>query len=533
MRVDDQLHLVPLLARGRLEGQLESPHVGAEEIEGGTAASLRAQTCCAMCCAGQTGAGAGRRRVRAGCRRERNQRSPSAHSAKWQRALRMRFDSPRQSSCRSVEANSASAHSANLGFSAAKDSTSQRAEAGCGLSSHAVVCPTFANAGDVLESSTDTARNHLPQRRLPQEFDDRAPPGLASRGRVVRDAHLRNSAGLHRLARRIAGHAGEADLQCPRAQLHVPRDLGNFDGRDRLVAASLRSGLICSMRPDFLAGPLDAALLLHTIEYEHTGGFCTSAQLEAAAGARCAGQWKSGSIGKAASMAARTRTWPPATNSFPRAAVQPLGLHRQRRPLRSQFLSQRLQRSDRGAGKSPLAKIRTARRFPAPMSPADFAAASCDQPFVVHNIYDPTYSPHGEHNAISFCDGQPPVMLSAPTTRWSTGALRPLCRIGMSRRSRTPMDSAHRTAAARTTPTRTRPIRPRSTSTSTTRARFRAAIPARVWFRSRSPSTSTATAAATTTSRSSSRATSRSATSASMDAPMRSRMEKAAAPLRR
>ena len=43
-------------------------------------------------------------------------------------------------------------------------------------------------------------------------------------------------------------------------------------------------------------------------------------------------------------------------------------------------------------------------------------AATCTKPFVIPHIYDAAYSPHGEHSAITFCDGDAPVMVCADGT---------------------------------------------------------------------------------------------------------------------
>ena len=163
-----------------------------------------------------------------------------------------------------------------------------------------------------------------------------------------------------------------------------------------------------------MGGPLDAALILHNIENEHLGGFCTSAQLEAAA---AADKLDNGNrMDRPDGIDGCSQQNPPPTTQYSRSqrfnhwAFTVNGGHFDRNFYLDVFndLTQALG--------NPISQNPNSPSLAAPMTPADFAAASCEQPFVVHHVYDPVYSPNGEHDAITFCDSQPPVMLCADDT---------------------------------------------------------------------------------------------------------------------
>ena len=160
-----------------------------------------------------------------------------------------------------------------------------------------------------------------------------------------------------------------------------------------------------------LGGPLDAALLLHNIEYEQMGGgFCTSAQLEAAAALDAADHGNRLDRPDGIAGCNTQADAAPVTNygrlqRFNHWAFTVNGGHFDR----SFYLDVFTDLTE--AFGNPLSSNPNSPALAAPMTPADFAAASCANPFVLHNVHDRTYSPNGEHNAITFCDGQPPVML--------------------------------------------------------------------------------------------------------------------------
>ena len=210
-----------------------------------------------------------------------------------------------------------------------------------------------------------------------------APPGLAATpGQPVCAAPVR-----HWTFRAIAGVSMGAAGSSRLAASHA----GRFDA------------------VGMMGGPLDAGLLLHTIASSHMGGFCPADQLEAAlaldkldGGNRL--DREDGIAGCAPadvppashySHAQRFNHWQFTTN----------GGHFDRGAYLDIFTDLT------AAVGNPLSQNPNSPALPAPLTPAQYAAATCAKPFRVPKVIDRRYSPHGEHDAITFCDGEPPVVL--------------------------------------------------------------------------------------------------------------------------
>lgn len=160
-----------------------------------------------------------------------------------------------------------------------------------------------------------------------------------------------------------------------------------------------------------LGGPLDAGLLLHTIATSHMGGFCPAAALEAALALDKldGGNRLDREDGVAGCTPADV---PPATRYS----------HAQR--FNHWYFTTNGGSFDRDAYidiftdltaaiGNPLSQNPSSPALAAPLTPAQYAAATCAQPFRVPKVVDRRYSPHGEHSAITFCDGEAPVQVCA------------------------------------------------------------------------------------------------------------------------
>ena len=161
----------------------------------------------------------------------------------------------------------------------------------------------------------------------------------------------------------------------------------------------------------FLGGPLDATLLLETMERSLLGGFCPAARLEAAL------LLDQGDGGNRLDR-------PDGVAGCTPANVSPLGHYGRAQRFNHWAFTTNGGTFDRGthidifrdltlALGNPLTGNPLSPSLPRPLAPADFAAASCANPKRFEHVYDPVYSPHGEHSAITFCDGDPPVMTCA------------------------------------------------------------------------------------------------------------------------
>jgi len=155
----------------------------------------------------------------------------------------------------------------------------------------------------------------------------------------------------------------------------------------------------------FLGGPLDATLLMRTLETSFLGGFCPADKLEAAAALdRADGDNR---LDRPDGVPGCTQQNPP--------------------PLTHYSRSQRFNHwafttnggtFDRGMHLDIFRDLTLAigNPFAFPLTQAQLDAATCAQPFVIPHVYDPVYSPHGEHAAITFCDGDAPISLCADGT---------------------------------------------------------------------------------------------------------------------
>lgn len=191
---------------------------------------------------------------------------------------------------------------------------------------------------------------------------------------------------------------------------------------------AIGSSRIVASRPDLfdaigaLGGPLDAALILHNIEYEHLGGFCSPAQLEAAA---AADKLDNGNrMDRLDRIAGCAQTNPTPLTKYSRSqrfnhwAFTLNGGHFDRGFYLEVFgdLAESMG--------NPVSHNPHSPSLASPIKPEELANISCASPYVVHNVIDRDYSPHGEHNAITFCDGQPPLMLCDDGTQvdWCAAA---------------------------------------------------------------------------------------------------------------
>lgn len=163
-----------------------------------------------------------------------------------------------------------------------------------------------------------------------------------------------------------------------------------------------------------LGGPLDAALLLRNIEGTHLGGFCPADMLEAAlaldksdGGNRL--DRPDGVPGCTQADTPRATQWSH-SQRFNKWAFTTNGGHFDRNEYLDIFTDLTL------ALGNPLGHNPNSPSLAAPLTPAQFAAATCSQPAVVPRVWDRRYSPHGEHSAITFCDGDAPVWLCADGT---------------------------------------------------------------------------------------------------------------------
>jgi S-formylglutathione hydrolase FrmB len=188
------------------------------------------------------------------------------------------------------------------------------------------------------------------------------------------------------------------------------------------------SSRIVAQRPDLfdsvgtLGGPLDAALILHNIETEQMGGFCSSAQLEAALALDKADHGNRldtpGAIAGCAETNAAVVTKYGRSQRFNHWAYTVNGGHFDRNFYLDVFTDLT------EAFGNPLSHNAASPALAAPMTPAQYANASCANPFVLHHVRDAAYSPSGEHDAISFCDGEPPLKMCADDTQvdWCAAA---------------------------------------------------------------------------------------------------------------
>jgi enterochelin esterase-like enzyme len=186
------------------------------------------------------------------------------------------------------------------------------------------------------------------------------------------------------------------------------------------------SSRIAAQRPDLFdsvamfGGPLDAALILHNIENEQMGGFCSSAQLEAALALDKADHGNR--LDTPGAVCPEVNATPVTnygrTQRFNHWAYTVNGGHFDRNFYLDVFTDLT------EAFGNPLSHNAASPALAAPMTPAQYASASCANPFVLHHVRDATYSPNGEHDAISFCDGEPPLKMCADDTQvdWCAAA---------------------------------------------------------------------------------------------------------------
>lgn len=163
-----------------------------------------------------------------------------------------------------------------------------------------------------------------------------------------------------------------------------------------------------------LGGPLDAALLLRTITETHLAGFCPPDKLEAALALDLADGGNR--LDRPDGVPGCTQVNTPQATRFSRSqrfnhwAFTANGGHFDRNEYLDIFTDLTL------ALGNPVSYNPNSPSLAAPLTPARFAAATCDQPAVFKHVFDRRYSPHGEHDAITFCDGDPPLYLCGDRT---------------------------------------------------------------------------------------------------------------------
>ena len=202
-----------------------------------------------------------------------------------------------------------------------------------------------------------------------------------------------------------------SELVCRQARCAAPTRHYTFRAIAGVSMGASGSSRLVAAHPEkfdaagFLGGPLDAVLLMRTIERSFMGGFCPADKLEAAA----ALDGKDGD------------------DRLDRPDGVPGCVQQNPPPLTHYSRSQRFNHwafttnggtFDRGMHLDIFRDLTLAigNPFSFPITHAQLDAATCAQPFVVPHVYDPVYSPHGEHPAITFCDGDPPIMLCADGT---------------------------------------------------------------------------------------------------------------------
>ena len=163
-----------------------------------------------------------------------------------------------------------------------------------------------------------------------------------------------------------------------------------------------------------MGGPLDAGLMLHTITASHMGGFCPADKLEAAL-----------ALDKLDGGNRLDRE--DGIAGCPPADVAPASRYSRAQRFNHWAFTTNGGHFDRGeyidiftdltaAVGNPLSQNPHSPALAAPLTPAQFASATCAAPFRVPHVFDRRYSPKGEHDAITFCDGEPPVSLCGDGT---------------------------------------------------------------------------------------------------------------------
>ncbi|HUJ28376.1 MAG TPA: hypothetical protein VLW85_20280 [Myxococcales bacterium] len=155
----------------------------------------------------------------------------------------------------------------------------------------------------------------------------------------------------------------------------------------------------------FLGGPLDAPLLARNLEAVFLGGFCPADKLEAAAAAD-------------RSDGGNRLDRPDGVDGCTQQGPAPLTHYSRSQRFNHWAFTVNGGTFDRGMHLDIFRDLTLAIGNPLamPITSDQLAAATCAQPATVAHVYDSVYSPHGEHAAITFCDGDAPVEICGDGT---------------------------------------------------------------------------------------------------------------------
>lgn len=155
----------------------------------------------------------------------------------------------------------------------------------------------------------------------------------------------------------------------------------------------------------FLGGPLDAPLLARNLEQVFLAGFCPPDKLAAAAAAD-------------AIDGGNRLDRPDGVDGCTQQNPAPLSRYGRSQRFNHWAFTVNGGTFDRGMHLDIFRDLTQAIGNPLamPITKAQLAAATCSSPAVVPHVYNPVYSPHGEHSAITFCDGDAPVEICADGT---------------------------------------------------------------------------------------------------------------------
>ncbi len=183
---------------------------------------------------------------------------------------------------------------------------------------------------------------------------------------------------------------------------------------------AIGSSLLVAQRPDLfdgagmLGGPFDGPLLTHNIEVSQLGGFCTSAQLEAALALDIADHGNRldtpGAIAGCAEANVRPVTPYSRAQRFNHWAFTTSGAVFDRDSYIDIFTDLTL------AFGNPFSNNPNSPMLANPLTVAQYSAADCDHPAIFPHFIDAKYNPTGAHDAITFCDGEPPHYICADDT---------------------------------------------------------------------------------------------------------------------
>ncbi len=206
-----------------------------------------------------------------------------------------------------------------------------------------------------------------------------------------------------------------APLVCTAKTCSIPTRHYTFRAIGGVSMGAAGSSRLAAAHPEkfdaagFLGGPLDAALVLRMLENGYLSGFCSP---QALAAALAADQLDGGNrLDRPDGVAgcAEQPNPPPGhydyPNRFNKWHYTTNGGHFDRDASIDIF-------SDLMAALgNPLSTSASDPGALPPLTSAQLQLATCESPAVVEHYVDPKYSPHGEYRAITFCDGEPPLVI--------------------------------------------------------------------------------------------------------------------------